>query len=107
MKLIKILSPMIEDISTNQYGTKVIQDIIDLIKTDKTYNLMLSIITPYIKQLIIDLNGTQIIFKLIVKSKDTKIIDDCICKNIKEIACSKKGSNFLIKYFEFAEEEDI
>ena len=36
MKLIKILSPVIEDISTNQYGTKVIQDIIDLIKTDKT-----------------------------------------------------------------------
>ena len=106
-KLIKILSPMIEEISTNQYGTKVIQDIIDLIKTDKTYNLMLNIITPYIKQLIIDLNGTQIIYKLIIKSKNTKIIDDCICKNIKEIALSKKGSNFLIKYFEFAEEKNV
>ena len=106
MKLIKTLSPVIEDISTNQYGTKIIQDIIDLIKTEKEYNLMLNIITPYIKQLIIDLNGTQIIYKLITKSKNRKIIEDCICKNIKEIALSKKGSNFLIKYFEFADEKD-
>ena len=105
-KLIKSLSPVIEDVSTNQYGTKVIQDLIDLIKTEKAYFLLLNILTPYIKQLIIDLNGMQIVYKLITKYKNVKIIESIICTNIIEIANSKKGSNFLIKYFEFAEEEN-
>ena len=96
-KLIKNLSPVIEDISTNQYGTKVIQDLI----------VMLNIINPYIKQLIIDLNGTQIIYKLITKSKNNTNIEKCICENIKEICLSKKGSNFLIKYFDYAEEKNV
>ena len=106
LKLIKTLSPVIEDISTNQYGTKVIQDLIDLIKTEKAFFLLLNILTPYIKQLIIDLNGMQIVYKLITKYKNVKIIENIICTNIVEIANSKKGSNFLIKYFEFAEEEN-
>ena len=106
-KLIKNLSPVIEDISTNQYGTKVIQDLIGLIQTDKTFQLMLNIIDPYIKQLIIDLNGTQIIYKLITKSKNNTNIEKCICQNIKEICHSKKGSNFLIKYFDYAEEKNV
>jgi pumilio RNA-binding family len=106
LKLIKTLSPVIEDISTNQYGTKVMQDLIDLIKTEKAFFLLLNILTPYIKQLIIDLNGMQIVYKLITKYKNVKIIENIICTNIVEIANSKKGSNFLIKYFEFAEEEN-
>jgi hypothetical protein len=106
LKLIKTLSPVIEDISTNQYGTKVIQDLIDLIKTEKAFFLLLNILTPYIKQLIIDLNGMQIVYKLITKYKNVKIIENIICTNIVEIANSKKGSNFLIKYFEFAEEKN-
>ena len=104
-KLIKVLSSSIEDISTNQYGTKVIQDLIDLIKNEKTFILLLNILTPYIKQLIIDLNGTQIVFKLITKYKNVKIIENIICTGIKDICVSKKGCNFLIKYFDFTPEE--
>ena len=107
LKLIKILSPVVEEISTNQYGTKVIQDLIDLIKTEKAFHLLLNIITPYIKLLIIDLNGTQIVFKLITKYKNVKIIENIICVNIKEIAFSKKGCNFLIKYFDYTSEENL
>ena len=107
LRLIKILSPVIEEICTNQYGTKVIQDLIDLIKTEKAYFSLLNILTPYIKQLIIDLNGMQIVYKLITKYKNVTIIENIICTNIKEIANSKKGSNFLIKYFEFAKEENL
>ena len=106
VKLINKLSTVIEDISTNQYGTKVIQDLIDLIKNEKVYFLLLNILTPYIKILIIDLNGMQIVYKLITKYKSVKVIENIICNNIKEIAVSKKGSNFLLKYFEFADEEN-
>ena len=105
LKLIQILSPVIEDISTNQYGTKVIQDLIEIIKTENEYFFLLKILTPYIKQLIIDLNGMQIVYKLITKHKNVKVIENIICTNIKEISLSKKGSNFLVKYFEFADEE--
>ena len=104
-QLIQFLSPVIEDISTNQYGTKVIQDLIDIINTEKEYFFLLKILTPYIKELIIDLNGMQIVYKLITKHKNVQIIENIICTNIKEISLSKKGSNFLIKYFEFADEE--
>ena len=106
LKLIKILSPVIEEISTNQYGTKVIQDLIDTIKTDKAYYSLLNVLNPYIKQLIIDLNGMQIVYKLITKIKNINVIENIICKNIIEIANSKKGSNFLTKYFDFDNEEN-
>ena len=60
------------------------------------------------KTLIIDLNGSHIIYKLVItKNKYVKIIENIICLQVKDIAKTRKGCNFLKKYFDFANEKDL
>lgn len=97
-----------EQIGTNQYGTRVLQDLIDYLTTEKLFISFVNIILPYVKNLIIDLNGSHIIYKLIItKNKYVKIIENIICMQVKDIAITRKGCNFLKKYFEFANEKDL
>ena len=108
LNLIKALIPSVEQIGTNQYGTRVIQDLIDFLNTDKTFMAFINLIIPHVKLLITDLNGSHIIYKLILtKNKNIKIIEDIICMQVKDIALTRKGCSFLKKYFEFEEEKDL
>ena len=108
LSLIQALSPLVEQIGTNQYGTRVLQDLIDFLSTEKTFLAFIKIIIPYVKFLIIDLNGSHIIYKLITtKNKNLKIIEDIICMNVKDIAITRKGASFLKKYFDFKDENDV
>ena len=52
---IKTLFPIIEEIGTNQYGSRVLQDLIDFLDSEKTFLALLNIIIPHVKLLIIDL----------------------------------------------------
>ena len=108
LELIQSLVPVIDQIGTNQYGTRVIQDLIDFLKTEKVFLSFVNIIIPHAKSLIIDLNGSHIIYKLILtKNKGIKIIENIICLYVKEIAITRKGCSFLKRYFEFANENDL
>ena len=108
LNLIQALVPLVEQIGTNQYGTRVIQDLIDFLNTDKAFMNFINIIIPHVKLLITDLNGSHIIYKLILtKNKRIKIIEDIICMQVKDIAITRKGCSFLKKYFEFEEEKDL
>lgn len=108
LQLIQTLKTMMEQIGTNQYGTRVLQDLIDYLTTEKLFISFVNIILPYVKNLIIDLNGSHIIYKLIItKNKYVKIIENIICMQVKDIAITRKGCNFLKKYFEFANEKDL
>jgi hypothetical protein len=108
LELIQSLIPVIDQVGTNQYGTRVIQDLIDFLKTEKTFLSFVNIIIPHAKSLIIDLNGSHIIYKLILtKNKGVKIIENIICMHAKDIAVTRKGCSFLKRYFEFAEENDL
>jgi len=108
LELIQSLVPVIDQIGTNQYGTRVIQDLIDFLKTEKVFLSFVNIIIPHAKSLIIDLNGSHIIYKLILtKNKGVKIIENIICMYVKEIAITRKGCSFLKRYFEFANENDL
>ena len=108
IKLIQILNPIIDQIGTNQYGTRVLQDLIDFLKTEKTFMAFIKIIIPHIKLLITDLNGSHIIYKLILtKNKNVKIIENIVCLQVKDIAITRKGCSFLKKYFDFANESDL
>jgi len=108
LELIQSLIPVIDQIGTNQYGTRVIQDLIDFLKTEKVFLSFVNIIIPHAKSLIIDLNGSHIIYKLILtKNKGVKIIENIICMYVKEIAITRKGCSFLKRYFEFANENDL
>ena len=108
LNLIQALVPLVEQIGTNQYGTRVMQDLIDFLNTDKSFMNFINIIIPHVKLLITDLNGSHIIYKLILtKNKRIKIIEDIICMQVKDIAITRKGCSFLKKYFEFEEEKDL
>ena len=108
LELIETLIPVVEQIGTNQYGTRVLQDLIDFLKTEKSFLSFVNIIIPYVKLLIIDLNGSHIIYKLILtKNKSVKIIENIICTQAKDIALTRKGCSFLKKYFDFANENDL
>jgi hypothetical protein len=108
LKLIQTLKPIIEQVGTNQYGTRVLQDLIDYLSTEKLFISFVNIILPYVKILIIDLNGSHIIYKLVItRNKYVKIIENIICMQVKDIAITRKGFNFLKKYFEFANEKDL
>ena len=108
LELIQSLIPVIDQIGTNQYGTRVIQELIDYLKSEKTFLSFVNIIIPHTKSLIIDLNGSHIIYKLIMtKNKSVKIIENIICMYVKDIAVTRKGCSFLKRYFEFADENDL
>ena len=106
-KLIEFISPMISKIGTNQYGGKIMEQLIKSIKDDD--NLLLSFIKeiiPHLVLLINDLNGTHIIYKLLLlKSKYIRIIEEHICNNIPNIYITREGSNLLKKYFDIINKE--
>ena len=108
VNLIQNLIPIVDQIGTNQYGTRVLQDLIDFLNTEKTFLAFVNIIIPHVKLLITDLNGSHIIYKLILtRNKRVKIIEDIICMQVKDIAITRKGCNFLKKYFDFEDEKDL
>ena len=106
-KLIELLNPKIAKIATNQYGSKILEQLIKNIKDDD--KLLLSFIGKIIPHMIIlinDLNGTHIIYKLLLlKSKNIRLIEEHICNNIKSIYITREGSNLLKKYFEIINKE--
>ena len=107
LKLIEFINPLIIRLGTNQYGSKIIEQLIKSIKDDD--NLVLSFIQkilPNITLLINDLNGTHIIYKLILlKSKSKALVEENIMKNIKSIYISREGSNLLKKFFDIINKE--
>jgi pumilio RNA-binding family len=108
IKLIYAMAPLISEIGTNQYGARVIQEFISYLRIEEIFQFFIQVITPYVKLLIIDLNGSYIIYKLMnIKSKSVKIIENIICLNIKDIAITRKGCNFLKKYFENSPDENL
>ena len=105
--LIEFINPLIIRLGTNQYGSKILEQLIKCIKEDE--NLVSSFIHKILPNLIFlinDLNGTHIIYKLIlIKSKSKSILEEQIMKNIKSIYISREGSNLLKKFFDIINKE--
>ena len=106
-KLIEFLYPMISKIGTNQYGSKILEQLIKSIKDDDILLFFfIKEILPHMILLINDLNGTHIIYKLLLlKSKYIKLIEEHIYNNIKNIYITREGSNLLKKYFDIINKE--
>ena len=106
-KLIEFLYPMIARIGTNQYGSKILEQLIKRIKDND--DLLLSFIKGIIPNLILlinDLNGTHIIYKLLLlKSKYVRLIEEQIYNNIKNIYITREGSSLIKKYFDIIKKE--
>ena len=105
--LIEFINPLIIRLGTNQYGSKILEQLIKCIKEDE--NLVSSFIQKILPNLIFlinDLNGTHIIYKLIlIKSKSKSILEEQIMQNIKSIYISREGSNLLKKFFDIINKE--
>jgi hypothetical protein len=91
-------------IGLNQYGTRVIQRIMDFIKSSggedyvKNYNFFVILITPNIIQFSNDLNGCHIIQKiLLAENFDNNFCYNYYRENIVKIANDKNGCCFLQK----------
>ena len=107
-KLISLMNPYFGNIGTNQFGTKVIQYLIELLN-DKNLIFFIEKIVPHIVTLINDLNGIHIVQKLIcIKSEYIQSIYNTIFKNIELISITRDGSNFIIKkLFDLLDEKNI
>ena len=86
----------ISRVGTNQYGTKVLQTLIDYLGNDKNLLLFIEKMLPHLVTLINDLNGIHIVQKLInIKSKHIQLIYNNIFQNIKLIAITREGIRFI------------
>ena len=100
--LIQLIHPSIAKIGTNQYGTKVIQYLIEFLKEEKNLSFFIEKTLPHIVVLINDLNGIHIVQRLIcTENKNIQLIYDKIFENIELIAVTRDGSNFIKKLIEF------
>ena len=107
-KFISLIHPSISKIGTNQYGTKVIQYLIDFLNNEKNLLFFIEKILPHLVVLINDLNGIHIVQRLIfIKSNYIQIVYDKIFDNIQLIAVTRDGSNFIKKLIEFLDEDNM
>ena len=107
-KLIQLIHPSIPKIGTNQYGTKVLQYLIDFLTNEKNLLFFIEKTLPHVVVLINDLNGIHIIQRLIcIKSNYIQLIYNKIFVNIQLIAVTRDGSNFIKKLVDFLDENNL
>ena len=98
----------ISRVGTNQYGTKVLQTLIDYLGNDKNLLLFIEKMLPHLVTLINDLNGIHIVQKLInIKSKHIQLIYNNIFQNIKLIAITREGISFIKKLLVILDEKNL
>ena len=92
------------NIGLNQYGTRVIQKLLDVIKISgdeysvNNYKTMIALISPYIIQFSNDLNGCHIIQNIFLsKTFPNKFLFEFYHDNIIKISNDKNGCCFLQK----------
>ena len=102
------------NIGLNQYGTRVIQKIIDYIKSSgdenfiTNYNFFVYLITPNSINFSNDLNGCHIIQKILFTDNfDNKFCYNIFCENIIKIANDKNGCCFLQKCIDRLNKEQL
>jgi hypothetical protein len=106
--LLEKLKQKIIAVSTNCYGTRGFQRIIDFISEDSDYEILRENLTNNVFNLIKDVNGNHVIQKLIQLyplNKNNFIIDEII-QNIIEIAKLKQGSCLFQKMIEKISEQN-
>ena len=89
-------------ICINSYGTRVIQKLIDYLNLEILLKTFMNIIKPTVKGIIIDINGSHIILKLMnLKNKYiNSVILNEVCDNILNISKHKHGCCVLQKCIE-------
>ena len=102
LQFIALIKIDLYQICINSYGTRVIQKLIDYLNLEILLKTFMNIIKPTIKGIIIDINGSHIILKLMnLKNKFVNsVILNEICDNIFNISMHKHGCCVLQKCIE-------
>ena len=108
LQLIALIKFDIYHICINSFGTRAIQKLIDYLNNDNLINNFINMIKPIVKGIIVDINGSHILLKLLdLKNKYVnKVIFDEIKENILSIAMHKHGCCVLQKCIEKINNED-
>ena len=105
LQLLKILSTNILDIGSNSHGTRVIQHIINYLKTPELIQYFITIIQPYVIPLLKELNGTHIIQKFNTDYPSySNIINKIVIDNCESLATHRHGCCVLQKYLDSPDE---
>ena len=110
LQFIAILFPILPSIGANQYGARVLQDLIDFLTSENLINSFIKILIPHIDILITDQNGSHVIYKLLCLTEYQSSIlffYEHILNKMGEIASSKKGCIFIQKCLEILPEEKL
>lgn len=110
LQLIAILFPILPTVGANQYGARVLQDLIDFLNTEKLINSFIKILIPHLDVFITDQNGSHVIYKILSLTdyqSSIVLFFEHILTKIGEIAASKKGCTFIQKCLETLNEEKL
>ena len=89
------------DLSSNQHGTRVIQNIIFYLKTPELSNMFFNMIKPHIIPLLKEMHGAHIINKLVnLNPRYSNEINKIILNNCCSLATNRHGCCFLQKIME-------
>ena len=102
MQILQVISPEFYEISCNGHGTRVLQQLIELIQIKELKALFYKLIKPIVCELLKDLNGTYIVQKFVnLNLKDYGIhINSIIIDNSVELCSNKHGCCVIQKYLE-------
>jgi hypothetical protein len=107
-KLLEKIKSKLYSLSTNSYGTRVFQKILDYISQDSDYEIIREYLTNNVMTLIKDTNGNHVIQKILQiypRQKNSFILKELI-DNIVEISTLKQGSCLFQKIIECAKPND-
>jgi hypothetical protein len=99
------IATIFRELSLNQHGTRVIQKIFEkIINNEQLLSFFKLILTPNLKDFIVDANATHIIIKYVslIQSPGNDFIIEFLAKNIYEIATQKHSCCSLQKCIEFS-----
>lgn len=109
IEFIKAISKCIIFLCVNNFGTRVVQKLVDCLQTDTERDMVCGLLNDYIKSLINDGNGNHVVQRMLLQfpPKHTQFIYDVIAQqeNIISIATHRKGCCVLQRCIEYATEE--
>ena len=102
MQILNTISSEFYEISCNNHGTRVLQQLIEIIKTEELRSSFYKLIKPRVCDLLKDLNGTYIVQKFVnLNLNDYGIqINSIIINNSVTLCSDKHGCCVIQKYLE-------
>ena len=105
-EILRLISPYFFEICANNFGTRVLQKLIDNLHTPKTIDYFYQIMKPSIISLLKELNGTFTVQKFANVHKNySNEINEIIIENCQVLSTNRHGCCVIQKYLELNDPE--